>query len=212
MRNDRVFDLHRAKFAGQIVRRILRPDALDGRNGLHRLAAAYAAVGIAEQLEIGKKPARPDAKHEAAAAHVIELRDLGGDDGGIVVRQTDHAGAEFQVFGARHETRHEHQRRRNRLRGRGKMLAQPHLVETERVGVKRLLFVLGQRVGERARWRMHRHHEYSEAHLICSGISRHPQIVMLREGGASSNRCGNGPSVTLFSTHSDYWIIRFRGW
>ncbi len=149
------------------------------------LRAAHAAVGIAEQLEVGEQPARTDAEHEAAAAHVIELRDFGGDDGRIVVRQADHAGAEFQVFGARHEARHEHQRRGDRLGGRGKMLAEPHLVEAERVGVKRLLLVLGQRVGERARRRMHRHHEYSEAHLVSP--SSRSSLVMLREGGASSN-------------------------
>ena len=40
-----------------------------------------------------------------------------------------------------------------------------NLVEAELVGVKRLLLVLGERVGERARRRVHRHHENSEAHL-----------------------------------------------
>ena len=168
-----------AEFAGKIVGRILRPDALDRGDGFHRLARAHAAVGVAEQLEVGEEPARADAEHEAAAAHVIELRDLGGDDRRIVVRQADHAGAEFQVFGARHEARHEHQRRRDRLGGRGEMLAEPHFVEAERVGVERLLLVLGERLGERARRRMHRHHEYSEAHLLLRYLAA--DLVMLRE-------------------------------
>ena len=39
------------------------------------------------------------------------------------------------------------------------MLAEPQFVETELVGVKRLLLVLGERIGEGAIRRMHRHHE-----------------------------------------------------
>src|SRR6185437_9497628 len=92
---------------------------------------------------------------------------------------------EFQILGARHEARHEHQRRRDWLGGRGEMLAEPHLVEAERVGVERFFLVLGERLGERARRRMHRHHEYPEAHVLlpywglspglsCSAKAEHP--------------------------------------
>ena len=45
------------------------------------------------------------------------------------------------------------------------MLAEPQFVEAERVGVKRLLLVLGERVGKGARRRMHRHHEQAKSHL-----------------------------------------------
>ncbi len=44
------------------------------------------------------------------------------------------------------------------------MLAEPHFVEAEFIGVQRLFLVLGERVGERARRRMHRHHENSKTH------------------------------------------------
>jgi hypothetical protein len=56
---------------------------------------------------------------------MVELRNLGGDLHGMVVRQADHRGAEGQVFGARHEASHEHQRRGNRLGRRREMLTKP---------------------------------------------------------------------------------------
>jgi len=108
---------------------------------------------------IGGKPARSDAEMEAAAAHVIELRDLAGDDRRMVVRQIDDRGAERQVFGLRHQAGEEHQRRGERLGDRREMLAHPELVEAELVGEQRLGGVLGQRAGERTAGRMHRHHE-----------------------------------------------------
>ena len=45
------------------------------------------------------------------------------------------------------------------------MLAEPQFIETERVGVKRLLLVFGKRIGERAVRGMHRHHEQAKTHL-----------------------------------------------
>ena len=57
-------------------------------------------VGIAEQLEVGDEAAGPDAEHEAALAHVVELGGLGGDDRGMVVGQVDDRGAERDVLGA----------------------------------------------------------------------------------------------------------------
>ena len=92
---------HGPEFAVEIVGRILRPDALDHADRFHRLALAHLAIGIAEQLEIGKQPADADAEHEAAAAHVVELRDFGGDLHRVMVRQADHRGAEGQILGAR---------------------------------------------------------------------------------------------------------------
>ena len=156
--------LYAAELARKIVRRILRPDLLDHFDGFDELARAHAAVGIAEQLEVGQQPARTDAEHEAAAGHVIELRDFGRHLHRIVVRQTNHRGAEAQVLGARRKAGHEHQRRGDRLGGRGKMLADPQFVEAELIGVERLFLVFGQRIGERARRRMHRHHEYPKTH------------------------------------------------
>jgi hypothetical protein len=69
-----------------------------------------------------------------AAAHVIELRHFGRHDDRVVVRQVDHGGAEAEVPRARQKARHEHQRRGDRLGRRGKMLAEPQLVEAELVG------------------------------------------------------------------------------
>jgi len=96
---------------------------------------------------------------------MIELRHLGGHFDRVMVRQADHRGAEGEIPGARHEAGHEHQRRRNGLGGRGEMLAEPQFIEAEPVGIERLLLVLGERVGEHASRRMHRHHEQSEAHV-----------------------------------------------
>ena len=90
---------------------------------------------------------------------MIELRHLGRHGDRVMVRQADHGGAEGQILGARQERRHEHQRRRDRLGGGGEMFAEPQFVEAELVGVERLLLVLGERIGEHASGRMHRHHE-----------------------------------------------------
>ena len=170
------FKADAAEFAGNIVGRILRPDFLDGFDRLDEFARAHGAIGVVEQLEVGEQPARADAEHEAAAGHVIELCCFGRDHHRIVVRQADHRGAEAQILGARREARHEHQRRGDRLGGGGKMLADPEFVEAELIGVERLLFVFGERVGERAGRRVHRHHEHSEPHSL---ILRLPASVGL---------------------------------
>ena len=174
--NDRVLELHRPELAFEIVGRILRPDALDHADQFHRFALAHLAVAVAEQLEVREQPADADPEHEAAAAHGVELRDFGRDLHRVMARQADHRGAEGEILGARQQARHEHQRRGDRLRGRGKMLAEPQFVETERVGVERLLLVLGQRIGERAVRRMHRHHEQAKTHCLSSAAAlRSPQ-------------------------------------
>jgi hypothetical protein len=141
------------------VRRILRPDALDHADRFHGFALAHLAVAVAEQLEVREQPADADPEHEAAAAHGVELRNFSPDLHRVMARQADHRGAEGEILGARQQARHEHQRRGDWLGGRRKMLAQPQFVEAERVGVERLLLVLGERIRERPVGRMHRHHE-----------------------------------------------------
>ena len=152
------------ELALEVVRRVLRPDARDEIHRLDHHAVAGMDVGIAEQLEIGDEAAGPDAEHEAALAHVVELGGLGGDDRRMVVGQVDDRGAERDVLGALQEAGEEHQRRGNGLGGGGEMLAQPEFIEAEPVGEHRLLAVLLERAPERAVWRMDRHHEHPQAH------------------------------------------------
>ena len=167
---DRLLDLHVPELALDVVGRVLRPDAQDHVDRFHEGALARGRVDL-EQLEIGGEPAGADAEQEAAAAHVVELRGLAGDDRRMMVRQVDDRGAEREVLGLRHEAGEEHQRRGERLGGGGEMLAHPELVVAELVGQDRLGGVLGQRVGQRAAGRMHRHHEHSQTHarrVLCA--------------------------------------------
>jgi hypothetical protein len=122
-------------------------------------------VGLSEQLEIRKQSARPDAEHETAAAHVIELRGFRGNHDRIVIGNTDDAGAEAQIAGARQQRGHEHHGRGDRLAGGGKMLAQPQLGKAELVGEQRFFSILSKCFGKRpGRW-VHRHHKKSEPHI-----------------------------------------------
>ena len=162
---DGVLQAKLPELAVEFVRRILRPDHLHDLDRFDDLAVAHADVVVTKQLEVRQQAARSDAELEPAAAHVIELRHFGGDDDRIVIGNADDAGAEAQVLGLRYEAGHEHQRRRDRLAGRRKMLAEPQLLEAEPVGQQRFLGVLGKRLGKRAGRRVHRHHEKSETHI-----------------------------------------------
>ena len=186
---DRLLDLHVPEFALDVVGRILRPDAQDHVDRFHEGALARRRVDL-EQLEVGGEPAGADAEQEAAAAHVIELRGLAGDDRRVMVRQVDDGGAEGEVLGLRHEAGEEHQRRGERLGGGGEMLAHPELVIAELVGQDRLGGVLGQGVGERAAGRMHRHHEHPETH---GGRSLSAADILSRHGRA----CPGHPGLDL---------------
>ena len=64
---------------------------------------------------------------------MVELRRLAGDDGRMLVRQAEHAGAELDPLGLRYQRREEHEGRLDRLRGEREMLAEPDLVEADRV-------------------------------------------------------------------------------
>ena len=160
-----VLRLNFPELAVDLVGRILRPDPLHDADGFDDLAVAHRDVGMVEQFEVRQQPARSDAEHEAAAAHVVELRHLGGDHARIVVGNADHAGAEAQIFRPRHQSGHEHHRRGDRFGGRRKMLAEPQFLEAEPVGQQRFLGVFFQGFGEGAVRRMHRHHEKAETHV-----------------------------------------------
>ena len=134
------------------------------------------------------RPPGPTPSMKSAAAHVIELRRLGGDHDRVVIGETNDAGAELQIFGARYKPGHEHHRRGDRLAGRRKMLAQPNSAKAQLIGEERLLGILGQRFGERAGRRMHRHHEKSETHIppfdaavvrLCSATVGPPLLIPL---------------------------------
>jgi hypothetical protein len=157
--HDGVLDRDVPELAFEVVGRIVRPDVLDESHGLGHHAVARMPVRVLEQLEIGDEAARPDTKHEAALAHVVELGGFGGDDSGVMVGQVDDGGAEGDVLGACDQVREEHHRRGDRLGGGGEMLAQPQLVEAELLGQHRFLHVLVERAPERAVRRMDRHHE-----------------------------------------------------
>jgi hypothetical protein len=115
----------------ELVGRVVRPDVLDEGHRLGHHAVARMDVEVLEQLEVGHEPAGADAEHEAALAHVIELRRLRGDDGRMVIGQVDDGGAEDQVLGAGEQIGEEHQRGRDRLGAGREMLAQPQFVEAE---------------------------------------------------------------------------------
>ena len=115
LRHDRVLDANVPELALDVVGRILRPDLQHDLDRLEEHAATLGAIADLEQLVIGRQPARPDAEHETAAAHVIELRDFAGDDGRVVVRQVDDGGAERQILRLRDQAGEEHQRRGERF-------------------------------------------------------------------------------------------------
>jgi hypothetical protein len=148
----------------QIGGRIRRPDLLDHVDRFDQHAVALRRIVIAQELEIRQQAARADAQDETAAAHLIELRSLAGDDGGVAIGQRDDTGAEGKLAGPGNEARHEHQRGGVRL-GRGRVvLAQEHLIKAEPVGEQRLVEILGEILIHWPMRRMDRHHEKPETH------------------------------------------------
>src|SRR5262245_44716619 len=163
---DRFLDREAPKLAVELIRRALRPDALDERDRLEHHALALAGVRNIEQLVVRRQAAGADTEDEATLAHVIELRDLRRDHGGMAVRQIDDAGCKRDALRLWDQTCHQHQGRRDRLAGGGEMLAQPHLVEAEPLGEQGLLGSLRKEGAKGPRGRMERHHEQAEAHFI----------------------------------------------
>jgi hypothetical protein len=162
---DRLLDPEVPELAGELVGRALRPDAPDHVERLQHHAMALVGVGNIEQLVVRRQAAGADAENEAPAAHVIELRGLGRDDGGMAVRQVDDAGGEHDAAGLRDEARHEHHRGRDRLAGGGEVLADPQFVEAEALGQQGFLRGLLEIRAKRPRRRMQRHHEQAKAHV-----------------------------------------------
>ena len=76
----------------------MRPDFPHDADRFDHLAIAHGVVGLSEQFEIRKKSTGPDAEHETAAAHMIELRGFRGNHDRIVVGNADDAGAETRLL------------------------------------------------------------------------------------------------------------------
>ena len=97
---------------------------------------------------------------------VVELGGLAGDDGRVLVGEAEHAGAELDALGLGHQGGEEHERRLDRLRGQREMLAEPDLVETDRVGaLDDLKIFLEQRVIAAPKI-LDRVHEHAELHDV----------------------------------------------
>lgn len=79
-RDHRLGDARLPGRPGDVVGRIAGPDALDDIERFQHPPPALHRHRLPEQLEVGGEPARPDAEDEPSAAHVVELRHLGGDD------------------------------------------------------------------------------------------------------------------------------------
>ena len=76
-----------------------------------------------------------DAEHHAAAREVVEQHHAVGQHQGLVVGERAHPGAEAQVLGALGGRRDEHLGAGDDLVAGGVVLADPRLVEAERVEV-----------------------------------------------------------------------------
>jgi hypothetical protein len=84
---------------------------------------------------VGGQRARPQAEHHAAAREVVEQHDALGGPQRVVVAHRDDAGAQLDVLRALGRGRDEDLRRRDDLRARRVVLADPRLVEAHFVEV-----------------------------------------------------------------------------
>src|SRR5207249_11480404 len=99
-----------------------------------RDAALLAALRIdAEQLEVTGEPARADTPVEAAARHLVELRDALREHQRGVVRQARHARGELHPLRHAERLRDEQVGTRDVLPHRGEVLADPRLLEAEAI-------------------------------------------------------------------------------
>ena len=143
---------HRHLGEGPLVRPQLQPgldelepvrlhgDRLAGQqeeDGLERLLHHVALVGgvDAHHEGVGGQGARADAEHDAAACQVVEQHHAVGQHERVVVGQRRDAGAEADVLGALRRGGDEDLGRGDDLVPGGVVLAEPGLVEAERVEV-----------------------------------------------------------------------------
>ena len=96
--------------------------------------ALVAALAVdADHLHVADEAAGPDAPHEAALRHLVELGDAVGQHERAVVRHAGDAGPEDDLLGALEGGGDEHVRGRDVLPLGGEMLADPGLGVAELV-------------------------------------------------------------------------------
>jgi hypothetical protein len=133
IRQNHILDVHMPELALKVVRRILRPDALNKVNTFDHHAATRFEVPAIEQFKIGMQTTRADSHHEAALAQMIELGGLSSHNGRVVVRQVDCGRPERQIPGSSEQMREEHKGRGNGLAARREVFAHPQFVKTKLV-------------------------------------------------------------------------------
>ena len=156
-------DLEVPVLAVELVGRVRRPDAVDHVDGFDQHLHAVE-IGDLEHLEIGRGRARPDAHEEAALRDMVELGGLPGHDRRMLIRQAEDAGAELDALGLWHQGSEEHERRLDGLGGKREMLAEPDLVEADRVGALDDLEVFLQQRVIAPPEILNRVHEHAELH------------------------------------------------
>ncbi|MNN79350.1 hypothetical protein D3C81_1959870 [compost metagenome] len=97
-RDDVFLQLHIPVLALDVVRRVRGPDLVDD---VDRLGGHLSAVEVlrAEQFHIRNQAARAYAHDQTATAEVVELGDVTGDGGRVVLGQVEYAGGELDVLG-----------------------------------------------------------------------------------------------------------------
>ncbi len=163
LRPQRLLGRDRPVLALDVVGRLARPDRqhLVDRLDEHLLPVL---VEDAERLGIGAQHAGADPHDETALEQVVDHRRVGGDDGGMAVRQVDHRGAELDLLGDAEQRRDEHHAVGDVLDFVGEVLAAIALGVAEPIGEDERLAVLLQRLGIVPALRVDRHGEKAKVH------------------------------------------------
>ncbi|MNO97907.1 hypothetical protein D3C76_896320 [compost metagenome] len=133
-----------------------------------RLGGHLGAVEFlgAEQFHVRNQAARAYAHDQAAAAEMVELGNITGDGGRVVLRQVEYASGELDVLGGVEQGGEELQRVGHGLRAATVVLANPDFAEAQLVGEDRGFAVLLQHFGVVTPRIVQRHHEQTEFHSI----------------------------------------------
>src|SRR4051812_16940252 len=106
------------EFSLHVIRRILRPYALDELDTFDDHSAAHMGIWHIKQFKVRHEAARSDTKCEAALAQMIELCSFGGDKGGMAIGQIHDRSPERQTLTSIQQIREEHQGRGDSLTAR----------------------------------------------------------------------------------------------
>ncbi len=165
-------------FAGEIVRRLARPQRQHMIDGFREHGAA---IGIEQfqRLGITAQNAGADSEKKPPVQQIVDQSRLGGDQQRMAERQVRHPGAELDLRGKSGERCQKRQAVRNVFRDIGQVLAAEALAVAELVGEHEGLAVLAQGLGIIPGRRMDGHDEEAELHGIlrrrCSAVrSRRP--------------------------------------